>query len=72
MRNAIETMQNMQLQLPFGPLSFRHLFDYPENRPGTKSVSDLDDQRIDTPDRSVNMRAAMFMDANSWNSSLAA
>lgn len=28
--------------------------------------------RIDTPDRLVYIRAAIFMDANSWNKSLAA
>lgn len=30
------------------------------------------DQRTDTPDRLVNIRAAMFIDASSWNKSLAA
>jgi hypothetical protein len=28
--------------------------------------------RTDTPDRSVNIRAAMFIEASSWNRSLAA
>jgi hypothetical protein len=28
--------------------------------------------RTDTPDRSVNIRAAMFIEASSWNKSLAA
>lgn len=30
------------------------------------------DHRTDTPDRSVNILAAMFIEASSWNKSLAA
>jgi hypothetical protein len=38
------------------------------------NVEDLrsKDQRTDTPERSVNIRAAMFIEASSWNSSFAA